>query len=78
MTDDFSHETYVVHNPGGGVSLDPWARKTRKELKSRCGELCQALNDWQWIAMALSEHGREGLSIEQRSKLDNLLEAYRD
>jgi hypothetical protein len=78
MTEDFSHETFVIHNPNGSVSLDPYARRTREELKRRCGELCRALDAWQWIAMTLSESGRDGLSQEQRSELDHLIEAYRD
>lgn len=76
--EDISAETYAVHNPDGSVSLDPYARKTRLELKNRCGELCRALNDWQWIAMDLSRGGREVLSAEQLAKLDNLIEAYSD
>jgi hypothetical protein len=75
---DISAETYAVHNSDGSVSLDPYARKTRLELKNRCGELCHALDDWQWIAMTLSTNGRDALSSEQIGKLDGLIEAYKD
>lgn len=74
---DISAET-TWPTPAGGVSLDPYARKNRLELKNRCSELCRALDDWQWIAMDLSEHGRGGLSPEQLGKLDRLIEAYKD
>lgn len=78
MSEIFEHETFAVHNSDGSVSLDPWARKTREQLKRRCGELCRALDDWQWIAMTLSEGGRDSLSPEQLSSLDRLIEAYKD
>jgi hypothetical protein len=78
MSESFEHETFAVHNPDGSVSLDTWARKTREQLKTRCGELCRALDDWQWIAITLSEGGREALSPEQLSDLDRLIEAYKD
>ena len=78
MSEDYSHETFVIHNPGGTVSLDPWFGKTRQELKTRCGQLSRALDRWQWIAMLLSEHGRSGLSQAQRDELDGLIKAYRD
>lgn len=65
-------------HPDGTVSLDPYACKTRQELKNRCGELCHALSDWQMIAMTLSVKGRDDLSSEERDKLDRLIDAYRD
>jgi hypothetical protein len=78
MGEDYSHETFVIHNPSGSVSLDPWFGKTREELKIRCGQLSRVVDRWQRIAMILSEHGRDGLSQEQRDELDGLIEAYRD
>lgn len=78
MADAIESETFVIHNPNGTVSLDPWAGKTREQLKHRCGELCRALGEWQEIAMMLSEIGRDGLSEDQRNELDRLIEAYRD
>ena len=74
--DDVTAETYAVHNPDGSVSLDPYARKTRSELKVRCGELCRELDKWQHIAMALFEHG--SLSDRDQREIERLIEAYRD
>lgn len=78
MSEDFSHETFVVNNPDGSISLDPCAGKSRDELKERCSELCSAVLDWQMIAMQLAEFGKEGLSPEDLIKVEDLLEAYRD
>lgn len=75
---DITAETYAVHNPDGSVSLDPWARKTRLELKNRCGELSHALHDWQRMAMILWIHGRDGLDAEQSLEVTRLIEAYQD
>ena len=75
---DISAETHAVHNPDGSVSLDPYARMTRRELKIKCGEMSHALGRWQRVAMKLSVNGRDSLLPEQRVELDNLIEAYQD
>lgn len=77
-SEDIKNESFAVHLPNGCVTLDPYARKTREELKRRCRELCRALDEWQTIAMIISERGRDGLEYEQRANLDRLIEAYRD
>lgn len=51
---------------------------TREQLKDRCRELCSAVMDWQMIAMVLADRGKDGLSVDDRTKLDNLIEAYND
>ena len=71
-------ETFVINNPDGSISLDAYAGKSRDELKMRCGELCRALGEWHFIAMALFEAGKDRLSDYQRDKIEKLIEAYKD
>jgi hypothetical protein len=78
MADEQEHETFVIRNTDGSVSLDPYAGKSREQLKMRCGELCRALDVWQHIAMSIAESGKEGLSPEELNKLNQLIEAYND
>ena len=75
---DYSHETFVINNPDGSISLDAYAGKSREDLKSQCREFCRAIDEWQMIAMVIAEHGTDGLSPEDKARLDNLIEAYRD
>lgn len=77
MTEDFSHESHVVRTEHG-VTLDPWAKKTRPELKRRCGQLSRALGQWQRIAMVMAEGGKDSLPPEWRKELDDLIAAYKD
>lgn len=78
MSEDFSHETFVIDNPDGSISLDACAGMSREELKERCSELRSAVLDWQMIAMQLAEFGKEGLSIEDLVLVETLIEGYRD
>lgn len=78
MSEKTERETFVINNEDGSVSLDPYAGKSREELKQRCGELCRALDDWQRIAMVLAEEGKDGLWPDARKELDDLIEAYKD
>lgn len=78
MGDPIESETFVVHNGDGSVSLDPWAKKTRRQLKQRCGELCHSLDQWQHIAMTLYDQGKDGLLLEERAKVELLIDAYSD
>jgi hypothetical protein len=59
-------------------TLDIYQGWTRERLKDRCLELCRAVDDWQQIAMALAEHGKEGLSPSDLERVEGLIEAYRD
>lgn len=78
MSEDFRHERFVTDNPDGSISLDAYAGKSRGELKEHCRELCRALVDWQMIAMQCYELGRNGLSEEDRIKVETLISAYSD
>lgn len=78
MPKDFSHETFVVNNADGSISLDADAGMTRADLKRRCSDLRSALLDWQMIAMQLAEKGRAGLGPEDLDKVDSLIKAYQD
>ena len=78
MTEDFSHETFVVNNLDGSISLDACAGMSRDKLKERHSELCSAVLDWQMIAMQLAEFGKEGLSPGDLAKVEALIEGYRD
>jgi hypothetical protein len=78
MSNEFSHETFVTHNSNGSVSLDAWAGMSREELKARCSELLHAISNWQMIAMQLAEFGKDGLAPEDLTKVENLIEGYRD
>lgn len=71
-------ETFVVHNDNGSVSLDPWAKKSREELKIRCGELSHALGQWQRMAMTLYDRGKDCLLLEEQAKIKLLIDAYSD
>ena len=74
-------ESFVTTNPDGSVTLDAYAGKFRDELKSRCRELCSALNEWQFIAMeAATAHGNclSNVPEHARTKIANMIEAYRD
>ena len=78
MTEAIENETFVINNPDGSISLDAYHGKSREELKERCGELCMALDEWQHIAMALAEHGKEGLSPADLAKVERMIDAYKD
>ncbi len=78
MSEATESETFVVTNPDGSFSLDPYAGKSRDDLKDHCRNLCSALTDWQQIAMLLHEGGKVSLSSEQREMVERLIEAYRD
>lgn len=78
MTGAIETETYVVRNDDGSVSLDPWAGKSREELKRRCGELCRSLDQWQRFAMILFDQGKDGLLLEEQAQIKLLIEAYSD
>ena len=71
-------ETFVVDNGDGSISLDPYAGKSRAELKTRCGELCRTLDRWQHIALVLSDGGIGALPAEWRDELLRLRSAYSD
>jgi hypothetical protein len=71
-------ETFVINNPDGSISLDAYAGKSRDELKEHCRELCMALGNWQMIAIVLAGRGKDGLRLEDRDKLERLIEAYQD
>ncbi len=75
---EINQEKFVIDNPDGSVSLDPYAGMSREELKTNCGHLCCALDSWQHIAMTLYESGKERLSVDQTAKVTKLIEAYRD
>jgi len=78
MAASIEEETFVARNPNGSVSLDPWAGKSREQLKQRCGELCRSLDEWQRMAMTLFDRGRDGLLLEEQAKIKLLIDAYSD
>ena len=59
-------------------TLDIYQGWSHGRLKERCLELVRAVGDWQQIAMTLAEHGKDGLSPEERNRIERLIEAYRD
>lgn len=59
-------------------TLDIYKGWTEDRLKERCRDLCMALDNWQHIAMALAEHGKEGLTPTDKEKVERLIEAYQD
>lgn len=75
---DFSHETFVINNRDGSISLDADAGLSRDDLKRRCSNLRYALLDWQMIAMQVYEMGKDGLSPKDRAKIEELIEGYKD
>lgn len=59
-------------------TLDIYKDWTSNRLKERCRDLCMAVDNWQHIAMALAEHGKDGLTPSDREKVERLIEACRD
>jgi len=78
VSEDFSHETFVINNSDGSMLLDAYAGKSREELKQHCRNLSRAVDEWQMIALQLAEHGKDDLSPEDRNRVETLIEAYRD
>lgn len=59
-------------------TLDIYQGWSRDRLKQRCLELCRAVDEWQHIAMVLSEHGPDGLPEDDRDRVRRLVLAYQD
>lgn len=78
MSEGFEHETFVINNLDGSISLDAYAGQSREELKERCRKLVSAIGEWQMIALVLAEHGKDDLSPEDRKRVETLIDAYRD
>ena len=81
MSDAIKEERFVIHNADGSISLDAYHSMSRDELKARCGELCRAIGDWQFAAMAAATDGSNTLAnIREpyRSQIARLIEAYED
>ena len=54
---------------------------SRDELKERCRELCMAVGDWQFAAMAAATDGTnslENIREPYKSQIARLIEAYSD
>lgn len=80
MTQD-QKETFMTLNSDGSVSFDPYADKTRDELKARCAELIQSLGAWHVAAVyaAMSGGNRlENVPEPYRSKIKRMIDAYGD
>lgn len=81
MSEAGESEKFVIHNADGSVSLDAYAAMSRDELKERCRELCAAVGDWQFAAMAAATGGAnslENIREPYRSQIARLIEAYED
>jgi hypothetical protein len=72
---DIELETFVVHNPDNSVSLDPYAKMTREQLKTKCGQMSRALSKWQFLAMDALQGT---LDHDERTEILSLIEAYSD
>lgn len=59
-------------------TLDPYKGWTIAQLKRRCRELCHAMSNDEMIILKLAERGIDGLSPDQRQRVERLIQAYED